>query len=649
MVVRPMTPQRASLFLLLLASACGGTTGLENRDVKVRTTSHPASSTRAPVVGASWFVYFADEALDGMAGTDLNGDGDRTDQVAFAVRLGSLREDSTGAAALDAAVSGSDVWLVVDEGEDGRDWNASGMADDVVLLHWEASTGALTYVDTLEGPQARVLEVDTRVYYASADPLGAGDVTNLRYLERGSPTTPVAIENEVGAGGVRARLLGEEDELIVLAQDEADAGRDLNGDGDQGDASVLALLDGERKPSRLQNIGLALADDDAPWGVRRDFDRWLLGVLVDEQGQGANLNDPLLFGFELGPDSCGADDADTDDQVLFFVRFPDYQDPDGLGNTGLAGRDRVVVVRDYVATLSDEADAGGCDLNEDGDTSDLIVRWALAEAAGGVVTVEPPRESRQLVAVDPSVPGGSFGLAALRERWIALVDEAADGRDHDGRPADSVLVAWIDPDDPDDDDWTFAHQSPSNRRSGTAIFASDGASEPYAGASWMAAEALEGRLGFAFREAVPGVNPLVSSLNNNVRCTEVVKDSDLVDSLPVWLDFASGPTLDFDGTGFATPTGEAGLVVSRAWVYFRVSELEDNRDWNEDGDLADVVLVRNPAISCDVEVIDVCTSGPGPAVLARELTAGGAAFLSTGVDFDGDGNPNELVVRHFAY
>ena len=267
---------------------------------------------------------------------------------------------------------------------------------------------------------------------------------------------------------------------------------------------------------------------------------------------------------------------------------------------------------------------------------------------GGVAAIEPPRETRQMVAVDPTVPGGSFGVGGLNNNYIvALVDEAADGRDYDGRPGDSVLVSWIEPRDPDDDDWHFSHQA-ENRTHGTAIFGDDGSSEPYATALWMADEELEGRLGIAFDESVPGANASVGSRNNNVDCREILKDTDVVDALPVWMDFEAGPTLDFDGVGFATLRDNTGLVVSQAFAYFRVSELEDNRDWNEDGDLDDLVLARNPIISCDPEIIDVTVPFVGPSIFAVDF-AQSACFFSTGIDFDGDGNANELVVRHFDY
>ncbi len=639
-----MTLLRARLPLLLSgALAACGASGLEDEGVRVRTATLP-SSALAPAVGTSWFVYFADEALVGPAGTDLNGDGDAADAVAVAGRLGARTETTIGVAAQGAALVGDDVWLVVDEAADGRDWDASGTPAELVLVHW-APGGAPAFADTLDPLGGPVRVVDDRVYYASADALGAGDVTNLRVLERSSPLAPVAIASEPGQGPLAARVLGERDELIVLGLDEVRSGRDLDQDGDQTDETVLGLLDGERAASAVQVLGLALSGPQAAWNVRRESDRWLLGVLVDEAGQGANRNDPALFPFPLVPDGC-PDDADQADEVLHYVRFPDFLEPGAVGNTGLVGRERVVVVEDHVATLSAEADAG-CDLNGDGDTSDRVVRWARASGANGVIDAQPERDPERLVAVG-AAPGGSLGLAPLFDRLVALVDEAADGRDHDGRAGDLLLVAWIDPDDDDSPGWTFAHQSPSNRSHGTGIFDRDGTSEPHASVSWLAEEERELRLPAVFLESVPGANPLVGSLNNNLGCAEVAKDDDVVDALPVWLDFESGPTLDFDGTGFAIVPA-VGPVVSQGFVYFAADETADNRDLDGDGDLAERVLVRNPAISCDVEVVGVLAPIDAPPVFVSERNARGAVFLSTGVDFDGDGDGDELVLRHFAY
>jgi hypothetical protein len=166
--------------------------------------------------------------------------------------------------------------------------------------------------------------------------------------------------------------------------------------------------------------------------------------------------------------------------------------------------------------------------------------------------VAPHVEKEDLQAIN-LVPGGSMGLAVLDDRLVAVIDEAADSANHDGKVANHELVAWIDP-AAGNPTWDFTHQNPSNPSWGTGVFDDDGDSEPFAGTTWMGAEQIGDRLPLVFLEEVPGTNPDVGSLNTNVDCGLVQKDTDKNDGLPVWADFESGPTLDFDGVGFAVYT-----------------------------------------------------------------------------------------------
>ena len=641
----------ASLSLgLLLTTACGSSSNSDSDAFDIRTTQNAVSGATPLAIGGGWIVYLASEAFTGASGTDFNNDGDQSDDVACVVRISNRQETNLAVAARDAVVIDDEVYLAVVESDDGTDWNGVNALGDIVLLHWSQAANAVTLVDTID-PDVRtvaMLEVGGRLYYPSASTPTDPDRTSLALLEPSAPTTPVFVRNVIGGGPLRPILAGEAEGLLVLVLDEDEEGVDLNGDADVLDGSVLALLDGTDRNARLQNVGLALEDEDAAVAAEpTGSGDWLVGFLVSEAAQGAtNLNDPTAFNQPLVPDSCQATpDTDTDDQVLHFLEYQAFVAGTATAeNTGLAGDQRVVVVDGYVATLSDEFDAS-CDLNEDGDTDDDIARWVAA-----VTPITPPRDPSQMFAVEDSLPGGAMGFATLQDRFVIVVDEADQGADLDGKTEDHDLVAWLDPDAGFSADWTFAHQSSSSVTTGTGIFDTNGNSEPYAGASWMAEERF-GRLPLAFQEEVPGTNADVGPLNNNVACAFELKDNDVTDSLPVWADFESGPILDFDGLGFALDEDDAGIVIAAGFAFFRVDEAADGRDYNADGAVDDVVLMRNPLLSCDPRVMATSSGIAGPVIVTDDEN--GAAFLSSefqaGMDFNEDGDTNDLVVRYFRF
>ncbi|HED66521.1 MAG TPA: hypothetical protein ENJ09_13325 [Planctomycetes bacterium] len=645
--------------LALTLTGCGS--GGRRDTLRVRSTSGTVSGSMAPVVGGSWMVYFASEALTGAAGVDMNGDGDKIDEIAVAARIDKSGETYLDVAAEDAAIADEHIYLVVDEAEDGRDWNGVNGLGDRVLLHWYKKTRVLEFVDTLEpnpGP-VELVAIESRVYYSAEAVPANGDDTSLRRVFNDSPTTPQVVENQAGGGTLDAVLLGERADLLLLGVDETIGAADRNGDGDATDTVVLAVLDGREPAARVLNLGLALRSQDAGIGVRSEAqDDWTVAALVDEAGQGAtNFNDPALFVHSLVPDSCaGTPDADTTDQVLFHVSTKSFAQGTMLPvNTGLVGDGRVVVVDGYVATISPEADAT-CDLNEDGDFADTIVRWIATTGTDPA----PPREPAELHAVTTGIAGGSMGLASLEDRFVAVVDEAQDGRDLDGKAADHLLLGWLEPLDGALAGWTFAHQDPKKPFIGTGVFEDvdgdglgdpdRGASEPYASPGYMADEEEFGRLAVAFLESLPGTNPLVPSLNVNVDCDLVLKDNDLTDALPIWLDFEKR-VLDFDGFGMALDSVNPEVDLGGAQAFFRVSEAEDSYDHNGDGDLADIVLFTNPFGTCRPRFLTTASNLPGPAIHTDGLRAA-AVFVDEsldGEDYNGDGDALDLVVRSFEF
>jgi len=641
-------PARTFLYVLalpalLLASGCDDDDDDDGGSFTVRTAAHAADADAKHVVGSGWVVYMADEGSSGgpsEPSPDLNDDGDVTDDVAVAAKLGG-GAGTPLAAAEAAAIAGGQVYLAVDEAADGHDWDGA-VADNLVLLHWSQAAGALTFVDGLDpdgllGEPLTVME-DRRVYYASsATP--AGDETALRYVDKADPTTPVVVMNQVGGGALAPVVLGESEGLVFLGLDENAAATDYNGDADSTDTTVLGLLDGTDEVATVLVVPLALADIDAPFDARRNEaqSEWLLGVLVNELAQGGqNLNDPTLFTNPLMPDSCaGTPDADSDDDVLFFARYEDLLLAVPATNAGLAGRNRVVVVEDFVATLTDELDVD-CDMNEDGDSLDTLPRWVEA-----VEPVAPPRDPSQLQAAF-DVPGGSHGLSSIDDNFVMVVSEAGDDADinSDGDQLDT-LVGFLDPSDGFATTWVFSHP---DENPGTGI-----PNENFVGASWMAKEDSNSRLGLAFQESVPGV-----TLNVDFLCDLLTKDADATDSLPVWADFEGGlPILDFDGQGYAILEADPGIVISNGWVFYRVSESADNFDYNNDSDENDVILFRNPQTTCSTHAMATASTLPGDNPVVETDGVTGCVFMTSefqaGIDMNEDGDTNDLIPRWFTF
>ncbi len=650
-----LLPLLVPALISIPAVGCGSSSDDDDEFV-VRTTTHAAVPASSSVrVGGLWLVYLASETFTGIAGTDLNGDGLSDDDVAVAVNMNSTAA-TVLRAAQQVAILGNEIYLVVQEMSDGVDWSNSNGQNDTVLLHWSAAAGGPTFVDIVD-PQVTdepLPVVGTRVYYSAANPLLLADETSIRFIESTMPTTPVAVLNQAGAGPVEIHPFREENGLVFLFADETTSGMDLNGDADATDERVLYLLDGTDAAARAKGVGLALLEDDSPVAASpRGTGDWLVAFLVDEFFQGGtNLNDQDDFNQPLVPDAClPTPDTDASDEVLHFLEYAAFLGGSAPVSTGLAGRDRVLAFGDFVATLSDEADAN-CDLNQDGDMSDTIARWVEA-----VTPVAPVRDENLLHAVASATPGGALGLAWLDDppsasvRLIAVVDEAADDQDLDGKLPDHELVGWLDPALGGGASWHFQHQDPNVPSFGTGIFDSDGDSEPFAGTSWLAPAPVGGRLGVTFLEEVPGTNANVGSLNTNLDCDFVPKDTDKLDALPVWADFESGPVLDWDGVGYAVDPMNAGIVVAGGVVFFRVSESADNLDYNADGDENDVMLFRNPLTTCTPVSMGVSSPIAGEVIVTDGLGAG--AFLASesqaGVDYDGDGDTSDLVVRYFLF
>lgn len=626
--------QSALLLPTILLAACSGGGGSSETFV-VRTTSVSwAQATPIAFSGAN-LAFLAAEDVTGAAGTDLNGDTDTNDSVAVFVDTAAHRETILAHQAQDLAWVGNELYLVTDEFGDDVDWNLDTVKDDLVLLHWSKAAAAVAFVDELG--DERIVARGTNLFYTSADAPAGALATSLFAVSSSAPLVPIPIASTDAGGGLSPTILAIDEGLIFLALDEGAELRILNGDADQGDV-VLALLDGTTSAGVVQSTGLALASGSPLRAKSSGSHDWQVGFLVDESDQAdTNLNDPALFGASWKPTQCvGLEDSDADDQVLHFLNFAAWSAnavTSPIRNTGLVGSRRICIANGFVATLSLESDEGTCDLNDDGDTTDRVVRWT--QIVTGVASILPLGTAADLHAI-ADCPGGTRGLAELDSRFVALVDEADDDLDIDGGGFTHELLGWLLPSNTAHA-WDFTHTS-----SGTA----------FVGATFMAETPARDRLGVALPENIAGDN-----INRHVPAV-AGEDLDTNDSVPTFADFSGATTLSFPGVAIASDTDNAGIVIAKGVAFYRVFEAQDSRDWNGDNVENDVVLFRtslSQGTSFSTAVLNDLTIGGNatPSVYVDTVGTPSAAAIVVdetivGTDVNGDGTQH-FVVEYFRF
>lgn len=629
-------------FLAVTPGCGGGGGGSGGGGASARSTEHSTAAVLPVVIVERWLAYLAEEAATGPGGTDLNNNGSLVDAVASVVDMRTGTTRVLGVQADDIAIirsqaNGAHLFTVTDESADVVDWNMDLDMDDVVLLHTDLSAAsAMMFVAELDdsGP-CRFVTVDDRLYFQEDDSGLAAGETSIMYVDTLLPLTPVRVPNADAAGTLDPELMACDEGLIFLTLDETGEGRDLNTDGDTADTDVLALLDGTDAAALVFEVPLALADDSGPVrALPRAANDWIVAFLVDESGQDdTNFNTAGLFTPSWRPLQCvGDDDVDTQDEVLHYLFFANYTADPSMSpprNTGLVGDDRVLVVRSggslYVATVSDEADEGTCALNDDGDQDDDILRWV--EAVPGAGPLLPFTNSTGLVALE-DVAGNTDGATDLDGRFVCVVSESDDDRDHSG---DALLVddlvAFLDPADGNSAQWTFDQFQPPP--------------PPFdpVGTTWMYERPERDTILIVFPERfVP------ADLNG---------DGDQLDSVPAFGVFeAGGAELDFTGPLVAVPPTNAGFEFANNIGFFRADEARDELDWNGDGDQADRVLLRAPLNSLvSVTFVSSLNNLAGSAIVRPDPNHDevAVAFLADesveGADYNADGDTNDLVLR----
>ncbi len=668
---RSPRPTHSLAGALLLASlgACGlfGSSGGGGGGSSVASTQRAYALDSEFFVSGRWLVYHASESQTGLFGTDFNLDGDFQDSIAAVVDMLGAGEflplnpmrPGGGVAIEKMAVVGDEIFLVVDEDKDGFNWNGDASTTDLVLLHWTLFAPTTTLVATLD-PASDVVSVSGRLYFTEFDDPAATALmpgeTSLRFVTEAAPTTPVTIADEDVSRTLHPAIHAEDEGVLFLTIDESADLVDLNLDTDMSDGFSLALLDTTDPAEVVQTVGRALENADTPVRARNTgANDWLVAFAVHEGSEGAtNLNDPALFPGAWQPPQCaGLDDVDTFDAVLHFLHFAAWSvDPANNPpvNTGLGGRDKLLAVRGtggspgFVATLSAEVLEGECPMNGDGDpvpagTGDTVFRYVEAVQPAGAVTeiqVAPETSSSLILAVEKFI-GTTDGVTDLNDRFVIVVDEGKDGRDHDlDTGSDNDLVAWLDP-NAATPVWVFNHSA-----TGAASFT---------GTSWMdvprdrnSVPPTEAVLPMTFLESVFGfpLNP---------------GDGDTIDRLPVFARFdptdADGD-MDFVGPPVTMALNNPGLAMVNGFALFMVDEAADNRDWNADGTRNDIVLVRtnlsNPTLVNTLFLTTIRNNSNG--FFNPQMTSDGQVGMAfrhdesnVALDLNADGDTTDRVIR----
>lgn len=327
----------------------------------------------APMLGDRLCVAEAREAAYGPTGTDLNGDGDKLDQVTHVHDLVTGVTTNLGVASnsqVDLPTAGDHVVLRVLEWAQGADLNGDGDTEDYVLHTWHVGQGAPRnrglavgrYAVTRRGAIFTVYEFahgtdvngdgDTLDQVAFAYDRATDTITNL-----GLACLPIAADRE--GGGLFA---------FAALESGQGAGTDLNGDGDAND---LVLHTWQTPSNTLRNLG---------YSVRSQFDDQAFMQIAGSR---------VFFGANEGLTGAGTDlngDGDAQDLVL-HVHDARIAVTTNIGLAfleGVFGPLRPPIQGSVIAFVVPESAQGAVDRNGDGDANDRVV--TLFDAFTGVTT-----------------------------------------------------------------------------------------------------------------------------------------------------------------------------------------------------------------------------------------------------------------------
>ncbi|MBI5434207.1 MAG: hypothetical protein HZA52_15345 [Planctomycetes bacterium] len=336
---------------------------------------------------------------------DLNGDGDTSDAIAHVFDRAHGSVHSLGQAVISAAISGSTgIFRVSESNNAGLDLNGDGDTSDNVLVSSNLSTGISTSLG-LAVVAAPVLEGPWLVAIVGEAAQGAGDLNgdgDTSAADKVLHLVDLASGNVVNARlaistGAAPLFVTDGQRFAVWVDETAQAKHDRNGDGDTVDTVIGVFDAGSATSVNLGTIGKFSGGEGG---------RALVYVSEMQQGAG-DLNG----------------DGDVFDDVLYAL---DATAQSGA-SLGVATEPALAasIAGDRIAFVVSE-DAQGVDANQDGDLVD------------SVMVIQPFGFS--------SLAGASFavgGLAYAGNFVLALVDEGGEGVDLNGDFDHADLVAHV--------------------------------------------------------------------------------------------------------------------------------------------------------------------------------------------------------------
>jgi uncharacterized delta-60 repeat protein len=322
-------------------------------DPATETSVNVGLSASTVVAAGSVAALRVGEASEGA--TDLNVDGDTSDQVLHVVDLATASVDNLELAVLEIVATDDVIAAFAPESAQGSsDLNGDGDSSDTVLHAYAVGSETLTNVGLARSSSASTVRLDEsgRIALAvgeaeqgSSDLNGDGDATDfvLHIVDSANP----AIQN-AGTAAAAAGWL-EDGTVGIEVSESLQAGVDLNGDGDTADF-VLHIYD----PSTASATNLGHATIDPVSGGS------LLAYAVNELAEGdvngdGDANDRVAHVYEVA--SGDAIDLDlsiytldegvrvlaADGLAAFLV--PEFKQGTDLNGDGDIGQDAVLHVR----------------------------------------------------------------------------------------------------------------------------------------------------------------------------------------------------------------------------------------------------------------------------------------------------------------
>mgnify|MGYP001191850645 CR=1 FL=1 len=313
-------------------------------DVRTRTTTNLGLATELTLSAAGrWVAFQVDEGFQGH--TDLNGDGDATDEVLHLYESRRGRVINLGVAVTSFKLGEQFLAFSLSEsGQGAVDANGDGDATDQVLQAFELpslrilSLGLATGTATFQLHGEWMAFVVVEANQGASDLNGDGDVLDI-VLHLAKLRSGAVLNLRRALRSFRPFVLAPP--FLGYCVNEGAQGVDENGDGDRLD-DVMEVFDLDRGEARF--LGLACEEFDVSTGgvVMRVLERDQGGLDLNRDG---DARDPVLFAWSSSARTAR--------------------------NLGLAASQLFALVGSSLAFLAAESGQGS-DLNGDGDLGDFV-------------------------------------------------------------------------------------------------------------------------------------------------------------------------------------------------------------------------------------------------------------------------------------